>query len=168
MLARKFMNSHQMLVMETIHINDDIKVLYSTAKSFPEGIMDAFNELQSKVPASKNRIYYGISRPENGHITYKAAVEELYNGEAEKLGFDKMVIKKGLYSCSTIKDFMKNTPEIGKAFQELLTSPNLDPNGYCVEWYLNDQDVICMVRLNDEAERNYASDKHMSQRRESV
>jgi hypothetical protein len=140
--------------METIHINNDIKIFYTTAKSFPDGIMDAFNELHSKVPASVNRIYYGISRPDNGHITYKAAVEELYDGEANKLGFEKMIIKKGLYAYSTIKDFMKNTPEIGKAFQELLTSPNLDLNGYCVEWYLNDKDVMCMVRLNDDAERN--------------
>jgi hypothetical protein len=154
--------------METIHIRDDIKVFYITAKSFPDGIMDAFNELHARVPASQNRIYYGLSRPEKDHIIYKAAVEELYDGEAEKLGFEKIVIKKGLYAYSTIKDFMKNTPEIGKAFQELLTNPDLDPDGYCVEWYLNDQDVMCMVRLNENAQRISASGKQMSQQRESV
>jgi predicted transcriptional regulator YdeE len=154
--------------MEKILINDDIKIFYITAKSFPDGIMDAFNELHASVPASNNRIYYGISRPENGKITYKAAVEELYNGEAEKLGFEKMVIKKGHYACSTIKDFMKNTPEIGKAFQELLTSPNLDPNGFCVEWYLNDQDVMCLVRLNDDTGMNNSSVSYKPHRREPV
>ena len=154
--------------METIHINDDIKIFCVTANSFPDGIMDAFNKLHAKVPAAENRIYYGISRPENGHITYKAAVEELYDGEAEKLGFEKMIIKKGVYACATIKDFMKNTPEIGKAFQELLTSPNLDPNGYCVEWYLNDQDVMCMVRLNEDPKRESYSDKRKSPRHESA
>jgi hypothetical protein len=31
----------------------------------------------------------------------------------------------------------------------LLTQPNIDPNGYCLEWYLNGKDVRCMVRLKN-------------------
>jgi hypothetical protein len=42
---------------------------------------------------------------------------------------------------------MKDIPAIGNTFQELLETPGIDPNGYCVEWYINDKDVICMIRL---------------------
>jgi hypothetical protein len=28
---------------------------------------------------------------------------------------------------------------------------DLDPEGYCVEWYFNDRDVKCMIRLKPSA-----------------
>ena len=51
------------------------------AKSFPEGILEAHQTLHALVPYSQNRKYFGISRPENGNIVYKAAAEELIEGE---------------------------------------------------------------------------------------
>lgn len=86
--------------------------------------------------------------PHGGSIIYKAAAEELSSGEADKPGYEKGLIRKGKYSSVTINDYMKNIPAIGKAFNELLQHPELDQQGYCVEWYLNDKDVKCMVRLS--------------------
>lgn len=43
---------------------------------------------------------------------------------------------------------MKDISSIDKSFKTLLTDPRIDPEGYCVEWYLNAKDVQCMVRLN--------------------
>jgi hypothetical protein len=132
--------------MDKTLIRNDIRVFFVTAKSFPQGIMAAFDELRSIVPGSEVRTYYGISRPEKGIITYKAAVEELYPGEAENLGTETMVIKKGEYVSSTLMQFMKNVEEIGCTFQKLLSEPELDPDGYCIEWYFNETDVKCMVK----------------------
>jgi hypothetical protein len=136
--------------METIGIENDIKVFYITASSFPDGVMQAHEKLYSVVPFSTQRRYFGISRPANGVIIYKAAAEEINPGEAKKLGCETMVLKKGKYISETIRDFMKNTQSIAITFQELLSNPNIDPQGYCVEWYLSKKDVRCMVRLKDE------------------
>ncbi len=133
--------------METITLDEDIKVMYITAASFPDGVMAAFDKLYATVPPESNRRIFGISRPEKGVITYRAAAEEIVAGEALKLGCDTLVLKKGKYCAISINDFMKNIPAIGTAFQELLAVPGIDPEGYCVEWYLNDEDVQCMVRL---------------------
>jgi len=135
--------------METIALPNDIKVFYTTAKSFPDGIVEAYDKLHVLVPPSSGRKYYGISRPENGTIVYKAAVEEITPGEAEKFGLNTLVLKKGNYICTILNDWMKDTTEIGSVFSELLTQPGLDPEGYCVEYYFNDKDVRCMVRLDD-------------------
>lgn len=136
--------------METINIHADIKVLYITAASFPDGIMAAQQELHARVPFSTERKYYGISRPEGEQgIVYRAAAEELYPGEAENAGMNTLVLKKGRYISLTIHDYMKDLPGIGKAFGELLAQPGLDPQGYCVEWYLSQKEVQCMVRLED-------------------
>jgi len=135
--------------METITLDNDIKVFYITAKSFPDGIMDAHKQLHALVPFSPDRKYFGISRPENGPIVYKAAAEEIIQGEAEKLNLEAIVLKKGKYICLTIKDYVKDIQRIDKAFKKLLSYPDLDPKGYCVEWYLTDKDVKCMIRLRN-------------------
>lgn len=135
--------------METIKLATDIKVFYVTAKTFPGGIADATNELHKLFPFSKERRIFGLSRPENnGPIIYRAAAEELTAGEAEKFNCPTLIIKKGEYRCITVNDFRADIMSIDKAFKQLLNEPDLDPEGYCVEWYATDKEAVkCMIRL---------------------
>ncbi len=136
--------------METIRIDKDIAVFYVTAGSFPSGIMDAHQRLHALVPFSHTRRYFGISRPEQGTIVYRAGAEELVPGEGKHLGCETMVLKKGKYIVDTIKNYQENIESIGETFQTLLAKPNLDPQGYCIEWYFNTTDVRCMIRMQEE------------------
>jgi len=142
--------------METITLDHNINVFYITAKSFPDDIMNAHKALYELTPFSANRNYFGISRPEDGAIVYKAAAEEINQGEAKKLKCDMLVLKKGNYISLTVVDYMKDVQSIDRAFKKLLSWPGLDPYGYCVEWYsptgnagLNARDVKCMIRLKE-------------------
>lgn len=135
--------------METVTVDNDIKVIYIEAESFPDGVLEAHNKLHEILPFPTNRKYFGISRPENGVIVYKAAAEEINTGEAEKLNGDTLIINKGRYISLTVNDYMKDLQSIGSAFRTLLLVPDLDPQGYCIEWYVTDKDVKCMVRLKD-------------------
>jgi hypothetical protein len=129
-------------------LKEDIEVFCVTATSFPDGVLQAHQTLHALVPFSTERKYFGISYPEKpGSIIYKAAANELEQGDLSKHGLEHFTIKKGKYICILIEDFMKDIPAIGKAFQELITQPGIDPNGCCVEWYTNEKDVRCMVRL---------------------
>src|SRR4030081_1877810 len=102
------------ITMETITQDKDITVFCVTAKSFPDGVMEAHQKLHSLVPFSTQRKYFGISRPENGVIVYRAAAEELTPGEGKKLNCETLVLKKGKYISKTIHDYMKDIPSIGK------------------------------------------------------
>ena len=133
--------------MEEFTLENDILVFCLTAKSFAEGVVEAHDKLYALVPYSHKRKYFGLSRPENGIIVYKAAAEEMETGEFRKYGLEEFTIKRGKYMCITVKDFIQNVPAIGKAFEKLIALPGIDPEGYCVEWYLLDKDVKCMVRL---------------------
>lgn len=137
--------------MEKYHLPDDITAMYITASSFPDGVLAAHQKLHSLVPMSDTpeRKYFGISYPIDGTIIYKAGAEELTEGEAEQLGLETYLMKKGKYISTDIHDYMKNLSAIGDAFNELLESPDIDANGACVEWYITDKDVKCMVRLAD-------------------
>ncbi len=135
--------------MEHFSIDKDIRVLCVTAASFPDGVMAAHQEIHKQAPETNARRYYGLSRPEKGVITYKAAAEELYDGEGGEKGMEVLTIRAGKYTGKDITDFMNNIPAIGQTFQQILQEPNIDPQGYCVEWYYNEKDVRCMVRLAD-------------------
>lgn len=136
--------------METITLAKDTTVFYVTASSFPEGVLAAHQKLHSMIPFSTDRNYYAFSRPEKGSvITYRAAAEEKFPGEGATHHCETLVLKKGKYLAETVHDFMNNIPAIGQLFEKLISLPGLDPQGYCVEWYINDKDVTCMIRLAD-------------------
>ena len=135
--------------MQTTNLDRDIKVLYLSATSFPDGIKEAHEKLHSIIPFTNDRKYFGISRPEKGTIKYKAAAEELNEGEAKSFSLETLILRKGHYISLTVHDFMKDIQAIDRTFKKLLSYPGLDPQGYCVEWYLNNKDVKCMIRLKE-------------------
>jgi len=130
-------------------LEDDLRLICFEAKTFPDGVQEAFRVLNETLPESRNRSLFGISYPgNNGEIVYKAAATESFEGEAEKLGLENFIVRGGTYISTYIADFMSDESMIGKAFRELLADHRIDPNGCCVEMYVNGKDVRCMVRLD--------------------
>jgi len=136
--------------MKPYFLNSDINVLCVTASSFPDGIMAAFDKLNSLIQSPVPRRIFGISSSDgNKNIIYKAAAEENSADEAARFGCERFTIKKGEYISEYIEDFMKNIPAMGQAFQEMCRDKRIDSNGYCIEMYLNNnKDVLCMVKLD--------------------
>jgi len=134
--------------MEEIQVEKDIPVVMVKADSFPDGVMEAHRKLHSLVPYSASRRYFGISWPDrNGNIQYYAGVETLNSEDAHISGNEPFIILQGPYACLTIHDYMKDLQGIGNAFTTLLELEDLDQNGYCLEWYVSDKEVRCMVPL---------------------
>ena len=134
--------------MEEIQVEKDIPVVMVKADSFPDGVMEAHRKLHSLVPYSASRRYFGISWPDrNGNIQYYAGVETLNSEDAHISGTEPFTIHQGSFASLTIADYMKDLQGIGNAFKTLLQLENLDPKGYCLEWYVSDKEVWCMVPL---------------------
>ncbi len=135
--------------MEKLTLDKDINVFCIKANSFPDGIDEAYDKLQSIAPMIKERRIFGLSRPNrDGIIVYYAAAEEAHDGEGKKLGCETLTIKNGEYISMMVNDFTKDPQNITKAFGKLLAHPGIDPDGYCVEWLMdNGKDMRCMVRL---------------------
>ena len=136
--------------MKPFILNSDINVLCVTASSFPDGIVAAFDKLNSLIQSSTSRRVFGISYGDGDkNIIYKAAAEENSANEAARLGCERFTIEKGEYISEYIEDFMKNIPAMGQAFREMCRDKRIDSNGYCIEMYLNNnKDVLCAVRLD--------------------
>jgi len=134
--------------MNIYKLEKDIHVFCKAAKSFPGGVLEAHQSLHRLVSFSPQRQYYGISwMDKNGDIIYKAAAAELTPGELSKHNLETFTIRKGDYIYIDIKNFMENVPAIGPAFTQLKSDERIDPQGAAVEWYLNETDVRCMIRI---------------------
>ncbi|MFC4872970.1 transcriptional regulator [Negadavirga shengliensis] len=134
--------------MEKIRIDKDIELFCVEADAFPDGILKAHQALHQKIPFSRKRKYFGLSRPEKGKIVYWAGAEVRHTDHVEKSDGDRKLIRSGDYIGLRIKGYREDIESIGEAFNELIARPEIDPEGYCVEWYLEDDEtVLCMVRL---------------------
>lgn len=81
--------------MEKYTLDKDITLFYVTAVSFPGGVLAAHQQLHSLIPFSTQRKYFGISFPDaTGTIIYKAAAEELIEGEGKEKGLETFLLKK--------------------------------------------------------------------------
>jgi hypothetical protein len=135
--------------MEIFNLSKDIGIICVTASSFPNGIGTAFKNLETLIGSTKDRVFHGISRPDiNGTIIYKAGAQEAFEGEADKLGCERFVLKKGDYLVEKITDWRGQEQKIGQTFMQLLSDPRLDTDFPCVEWYKGDAEVMCMIRLD--------------------
>jgi len=139
--------------MENYRIKEDFDVMFVEAKSFPDGIEEAFRELEAALPKNEKRKFFGISyMVENGNIIYRAAAEESYPGESEKLKLHSFTVRKGNYISEIITNWRNNVSLIGSTFQKMLEQQNIKPDGYCLEIYINETDVQCLVPLADDSE----------------
>ena len=135
--------------METYIIKNNIQAFGFQVKTFPNGIGDAFDKLIEMVPEGLNRSYYGISyMTSDNEVVYIAAVEEKNNGEAESNKCERYTIEQGKYLAVTVRDWRKKTDTIKDVFHSMMNEKGIDKSKPCVEWYKNDDEMLCMVKLN--------------------
>ena len=133
--------------MEIYNLINDIKVFGFQVKSFPRGIGDDFESLIKIVPGGFERPYYGISYlDKDGQILYNATALEKYEGEAEKYNCKRYTIDKGEYVAITVYDWRQKTDCIKDVFHEIMQDSRVDKTNPAVEWYKNDDEMMCMVQ----------------------
>lgn len=84
-------------------------------------------------------------------MSIKAAVAELVQGEGQTYGCETFTVSKGEYFGTLVSHFGKDISILSKTFKTLLSNPEIDANGYCLEVYLSEDDVMCMVRKDSSA-----------------
>ena len=135
--------------MEIYDLSHDVKVFGSLVTKFPNGIEEAFQSLVKMVPGGFERDYYGISQMgKDGQMLYYAAALEKYEGEAEKYNCERYIIEKGEYLGVAVHDWRKKTDCIKDVFHEIIQDSRVDKTKPAVEWYKNDDEMVCMVQTN--------------------
>jgi hypothetical protein len=136
--------------MKTVNLQNDIKIFGMQVKAFPSGISEAFDKLVKMIPGGFNRSYYGISYMEAGKMIYYAAAEELQPGEAEKYSCERLTIEKGEYLTETLKNWRNKTDQVKDIFSQLVADEHTDKTKPGVEWYKDENEMLCMIRKTDQ------------------
>jgi len=133
--------------METYNLKNDLKVFGKEVKTFPLGVKEAFSALMDIIPNGFKRSYYGLSYTDNkGKIVYIATADEKEEGEAEKYNCNRYTIDKGEYVAIAVHDWRKKTDCIKDVFYEIMRDSRVDKTKPAVEWYKNDDEMMCMVQ----------------------
>jgi predicted transcriptional regulator YdeE len=132
--------------MEETQIKEELRLFCIKAKSFPQGITLAFRELEQKLGGANGRSLYGLSRGDKNGIVYWAAALSR-TGEELPPGLEDIVIPPGTYLSKQLSNWRRNEAIIAQTFQKMLDNPRIDPDGYCIEKYLNNDEVVCMVKI---------------------
>jgi hypothetical protein len=134
--------------MEIYDLKEDLNVMGLQLKKFPDGIGELFDELITRIPGGFSRSYYGISRMNrDNEITYYATAEKLGPEEPGILKLNEYAIEKGRYLTVRLHDWRKNLQNIKATFTEILKDERADHQKPCVEWYKNEQEMLCMVKM---------------------
>jgi hypothetical protein len=133
--------------METYELKKDLNVFGFQVNDFPNGIGKAFDTLVEKVPGGFNRSYYGISTmTKDGKFIYLATALEKNPGEAEQLHYQRYKIENGVYLTETVHNWRKKTDTIKDIFHRMMQDERADKTKPCMEWYKNEDEMICMVK----------------------
>jgi len=134
-------------VMKEIELAEDIRLMIVKAKAFPHGVVPAYQELERAISKPAGRSFYGISRgAEDGGILYWAGVRPI-GDEERRLRLEQFTVRRGTYISETLTNWRGREHVLGETFKKLYSDPRVDPLGSCVEWYQDNGDVICMVRI---------------------
>jgi predicted transcriptional regulator YdeE len=109
------------------------------------GISEAFDKLGDML--GFNRPYYGLSKMDSNEVLYVAAALTKSPTEKSKFKLEEYTIPSGEYAVRVIKDWKRNLSAIPHVFGDLLKTEGIDNSVPCVEWYKNDDEMLCMVKL---------------------
>ena len=137
--------------METYTLKQDVRVFCVEAESFPKGIKAAFDKLNG-VTDMQDRNIFGISKPYNGSIRYRAAAKEKFEGEGTQLGYPTFTIEAGNYLGETLNNWQQNEMLIMSIFNRLIADKRLDGSAHCIEWYKSDTELLCLVLMKPDAD----------------
>jgi hypothetical protein len=134
--------------MDSFTFQEDVPTYSQDVFSFPGGVPEAHAMMREQLPLHERRRFFGVSwRDKDGGMVYKALAEKL-DDEADP-GMETFVIRNGPYNSFYINNFPEDPNKIRKAFDVLTKQHEVDPDGYCLEWYINEHDVKCMVPLGN-------------------
>ena len=125
---------------------DELNLMYVQASSFPEGVQEAWRQLESRLPTIKRRKFFGTSRLVGEKIEYRACVVPSDESEPSRLGLDTFTIPAGNYASKNLVDWTKQT-QIKTIFEELSSKYTVDSSRPHIEFYRSQKELVLMVPI---------------------
>src|SRR5206468_12838283 len=115
--------------MQLYNQTEDINLIGVQVKTFPTGIKEAFESL---IKTFGNRAFYGVSwMDKENHIIYYAMAQKALDDKVNLNNYETLTIKKGVYECESLYNWMDKTDCIKDVFTRLTAGRMPDKNHPC-------------------------------------
>lgn len=128
--------------METITFDQPKRVLALKVDNVPDGIGETFHKLEKQFGEGE---YFGVSFCAPNNFQYFAAVEQDRPENDDQ--YQSITIPQGKYAAVCLQNWRENTDEIRNIFESMSNIDNVEPQSPIVEWYKNDREMYCMLKL---------------------
>ena len=126
---------------------DELNLMYVQASSFPEGVQEAWRQLESRLPTIKRRKFFGTSRLVGEKIEYRACVVPSDESEPSRLGLETFTIPRGNYASKKLVDWTNQTNLIKTICEELSSKYAVDSSRPHIEFYRGQKELVLMVPI---------------------
>lgn len=123
------------------------ELLVCQAKSFPDGIREAWQTLEGRLGSRRGRKFYGVTEPGERGLVYFAGVEPLDQGEVDSLGFPVHRIEAGRFARVKLLDWPTRIDQIPRIFEELFETHTPHPSHRALEYYRSQKELHLMMQL---------------------
>jgi len=126
---------------------DDKMTISVKAKAFPDGVKEAFDILESKLPTLKGRKFFGSLKKDAGDEEYRACVEIADEHDIKIPELVLYTIPGGKYATHRVPDWESRVSEIGLLFAEMEKLFKLDFTRPLLEFYKSRKELILMLPI---------------------
>ena len=133
-------------MMETIQILQPIQLFIKEVKNFPEEKYATLKQLESHLKGGERSKKFGVATTgsKNKPFKYWAGIA-FSKDHPEPAGLTSFEVPQGTYLMEKVNDFKSDKTAIFNTFHKLLSYPQAEQSGYCVEIYNDDGSVSCLL-----------------------
>ena len=136
--------------MKTRILEEPIELLCIRAKTFPEGIMEAFQEIKNRFGDQAGKECFGFTMQGESGLIYWAAIRRSAVTLSEQEGLELLTIEPGTYATQSIDHWQSKIELIGQTFEKLFSNEEVDPKSPGIEWYQNENELVCMAKMRNQ------------------
>jgi hypothetical protein len=113
----------------------------------PSSAEDTFRRLESHLSSLKGRKFYGLSKLENGNLTYLACVNMEKDDDGDINGGQIIILEKGTYVREKISDWKKNLEQIPAVIDRVAAESTVNSERYVIEFYRSERELFLLIPI---------------------
>lgn len=128
-------------------LDSSIRLMCLKSPDGPHSAEDTFRRLENHLPSLRGKKFYGLSKLENGNLTYLACVNMEEGESGDIKGLQKLTLEKGVYDREKINDWQKNLGQIPTVIDRVAASNSVDSERYVIEFYRSEKELFLLIPI---------------------
>ncbi len=135
------------MILMKYSLDSSIKLMCLKSPDGPHSAEDTFRRLENHLSSMRKRKFYGLTRLEEGNLTYLACVNMEGGADRDFVEGQKVTLEKGKYEREKISDWKKNLGQIPAVIDRVAAESSVDSERYVTEFYRSEKELFLMIPI---------------------